>query len=86
MQNQIENDGSETDEQVDMLYIGNKDIKAAIEKLKVELSQARLNTNQKCNDGKGIAETIEANQIENSGNEDEIIILERQENEPSMDC
>ena len=31
-------------------------------------------------------ETIEANQIETSGNPDEIIILENQEKEPSMDC
>ena len=86
MQNQIENDAGENDKQVDTLYIGNEDIKAAVEKLKVELSQARLNTNQKCNEGKGIEETIEANQIETSGNKDEIIVLENQENEPSMDC
>ena len=81
MQNQIE-----SDEQVDTLYIGNKDIKAAVEKLKAELSQARLNTNQKVNDRKGIEETIEANQVETSGNEDKIIVLEHQEKEPSMDC
>ena len=76
MQNQIENDAGENDKQVDTPYIGNEDIKAAVEKLKVELSQARLNTNQKVNDGKGVEETIEANQIETSGNKDESIILE----------
>ena len=65
-----------------MLYIGNEDIKAAVEKLKADLSQARLDTNQKVNDSKG----IEANQIEKSGSKDEIIVLEHQENEPSMDC
>ena len=86
MQNQIENDACENDEQVDMLYIGNKDIKAAVEKLKAELSEARLNTNQKVNGGKGVEETIEANQIETSGNKDQIIVLEHQENKLSMDC
>ena len=82
MQNQIENDGDEDGKPVDTLYIGNEDIKVAVEKLKADLSQARHDTNQKVNDSKG----IEANQIEKSGNKDEIIVLEHQENEPSMDC
>ena len=85
MQNQIGNDGREDDEQVETLYIGNNEIKVAVEKLKAELSLAQLDTKQTINNGKGIEETIEANQIE-SGNEDEIIVLERQEKEPSMDC
>ena len=84
MQNQNENDDCEDDEQVDTLYIGNEDIKVAVEKLKAELSQARLVTNQTINDSKGIEETIEANQIEKSGNNDEN--FEHQENKPSMDC
>ena len=86
MQNQIENDAGEDDKPVDMLYIGNEDIKVAVEKLKAELSQARLDTKQTVNGDKVIEETVEANQIETSGNKDEIIVLENQENEPSMDC
>ena len=86
MQKQNENDGGEDDEPVDMLYIGSNDIKVAVEKLKAELSLARLDTNQTINDDKGMEETIEANQMETSGNPDEIIILENQEKEPSMDC
>ena len=72
LQNQIEND-----EPVDTLYFGNKDITTAMEKLKAELSQALIDTNQTINDGKGTVETIEAN---------EIIVLENQEKELSMDC
>ena len=86
MQNQIENDSREDDEPVDSLYVGSNEIKVAVEKLKAELSLARLDTKQTINDSKDIEETIEANQIETSGNEDEIIVLENQENEPSMDC
>ena len=86
MQNQIENDGDEDGKPVDTLYIGNEDIKVAVEKLKAELSLARLDTNQTITDAKGMDETIEANHIETSGNPDEIIILENQEKEPSMDC
>ena len=86
MQNQIENDGGKDDEPVDSLYVGNEDIKVAVEKLKAELSQARLDTKQTVNGDKVIEETVEANQIETSGNKDEIIVLENQENEPSMDC
>ena len=61
MQNQIENNGSEDDELVDTLYIGNEGIKVAIKKLKVELSHARLN--KTVNDSKGIEETIESNKL-----------------------
>ena len=60
MQKQIDDD--EEDKPVD--YIGNKSITMALEKLKAELSQARLDTNQTKNDGKGIEETIQANQRE----------------------
>ena len=86
MQNQIENDGDEDGKPVDTLYIGNEDIKVAVEKLKAELSLALLDTNQTVNDGKGIEDTIEANQTETSGKDDEIIVLKHQENEQSMDC
>ena len=82
MQKQIENNGVENDKPVDALYIGNEDITMALEKLKVELTQARLHTKQTINDSK---ETIKANQIESSGTTDEIIVLEIQEKEPSMD-
>ena len=86
MQKQNENGGGKDDEQVDTLYIGSNDIKVAVEKLKAELALAQLDTNQTINDDKGIEETTEANQIETSGNDDEIIVLEHQEKEPSMDC
>ena len=86
MQEQIENDGDEDGKPIETLYIGNEDIKVAVEKLKAELSLARLDTNQAVNDSKGIEETNEANQIETSGKDDEIILLEHQENKPSMDC
>ena len=81
MQNQNEND-----EQVNTMYIGNEDVKAAVEKLKAELSQARLVTTRTIDDSNGIEETIEANQVETSGNKDENFVLEHQENKPSMDC
>ena len=80
MQNKIENDGDKNDE----FYIENVDIKVAIQELKAELSLARHDTNQKINDSNGIEET-KANQI-TSGTTDEIIVLEHQEREPSMDC
>ena len=86
MQEQIENDGDEYDNVVDSTYIGNKDITMALKNLKAELHQARLDTAQTINDGKGIDETIEAKQVETTGNTDEIIVLEHQEKEPSMDC
>ena len=86
MQKQNENDGSKDDEQVDTLYAGSNEIKVAVEKLRAELSLARLDTNQTINDGKGMEERNEANQIETSGNTDEIIVLEQQMNEQSMDC
>ena len=86
MQEQIENDGDEYDNAVDSPYIGNKDITMALKNLKTELHQARLDTAQTINEGKGIDETIEAKQVETSGNTDEIIVLEHQEKEPSMDC
>ena len=41
LQNQIEND-----EPVDTLYFGNKDITTAMKKLKAELIQALIDTNQ----------------------------------------
>ena len=81
LQNQNEND-----EQVNTMYIGNEDVKAAVEKLKAELSQARLVTTQTIDYSNGIEETIEANQIETSSNKDENFVLEHQENKPSMDC
>ena len=80
------NVGDEDGKPVETLYIGNEDIKVAIEKLKAELSLARLDTNQAVNDGKGIEETIKANQVETSSKDDEIIVLEHRENELSMDC
>ena len=86
MQEQIENDGDEYDKAVDPPYIGNKDITMALKNLKAELHQARLDTAQTINDDKGIDETIEAIQVETSGNTDEIIVLEHQEKEQSMDC
>ena len=86
MQEQIENDGDEYDNVVDSTYIGNKDITMALKNLKAELHQARLDTAQTINDDKGIDETIEPKQVETSGNTDEIIVLEHQEKEPSMDC
>ena len=87
MQKQIENDGDEYDKAVDSTYIGNKDITMALKNLKVELHQARLDTAQTINDRKGIDETIEAKQVETSGNTDEIIALEHQEQqEPSIVC
>ena len=85
MQKQIENDGDEYDKAVDSTYIGNKDITMALKNLKVELHQARLDTPKTINDG--IDETIEVKQVETSGNTDEIIVLEHQEQEePSIDC
>ena len=87
MQKQIENDGDEYDKAVDSTYIGNKDITMALKNLKVELHQARLDTAQTINDRKGIDETIEAKQVETSGNTDKIIVLEHQEEqEPSIVC
>ena len=86
MQKQIENDGDEYDMTVDSPYIGNKDITMALKNLKAELHQARLDTAQTINDDKGIDETIEAIQVETSGNTDEIIVLEHQEKGQSMDC
>ena len=86
MQEQIENDGDEYDNVVDSTYIGNKDITMALKNLKAELHQARLDTAQTINDGKGIDETIEAKQVETSGNTDEIIVLEHQDQELLMDC
>ena len=86
MQKQIENDGDEYDQAVDSTYIGNKDITMALKNLKAELHQARIDTTQTINDDKGIDETIEAKQVETSVNTDEIIVLEHQEKEPSMDC
>ena len=80
------NVGDEDGKPVETLYIGNEDIKVAVGKLKAELSQARLDSKQTVNDGKVLEETFEAHQIEVSGNKDEIIVLENQENEPSMDC
>ena len=85
MQKQIENDGDENDQAVDSTYIGNKDITMALQNLKAELHQARLNTVKAISDG--FEETIEAKQVETSGNTDEIIVLEHQEQqEPSIDC
>ena len=86
MQKQIENDGDENDKAVDSPYIGNKDITMALKNLKAELHQARFDNAQIINGGKGIDETIEAKQVETSGNTDEIIVLEHHEQEPSMDC
>ena len=86
MQEQIENDGDEYDNVVDSTYIGNKDITMALKNLKAELHQARLDTAQTINDGKGIDETIEAKQVETSGNTDEIIVLEHQEKKLSLYC
>ena len=86
MQEQIENDGGEHDKPVDSSYIGNKDITMALKNLKAELHQARFDNAQLINGGKGINETIEEKQVETSGNTDEIIVLEHQEQEPSMDC
>ena len=86
MQEQIENDGDEYDKAVDSTYIGNNDITMALKNLKAELNQARLDTAQTINDDKGIDEKIEAIQVETSGNTDEIIVLEHQEKEQSMDC
>ena len=88
MQKQIENDGDEYeyDKAVDSPYVGNKDITMALKNLKTELHQARLDTAQTINEGKGIDETIEAKQVETSGNTDEIIVSEHQEKEQSMDC
>ena len=83
---QNQNDDGEDDQPVDTLYIGSNDIKAAVEKLKAELSLAQLDTNQKINDGKGTEGTIETNQRETSVHQDEIFVLENQENEMSMDC
>ena len=40
----------------------------ALKNLKAELHQARLDTAQTINDGKGIDETIEPKQVETSGN------------------
>ena len=79
MQKENENDGGEDDEQVDTLYIGSNEIKVAVEKLRAELNLARLDTNQSMT-------VKEWKKIETSGNDDEIIVLEHQENEPSMDC
>ena len=58
----------------------------ALKNLKAELHQARLDNAQTTNGGKGIDETIEAKQVETSGNTDEIIVLEHHEQELSMDC
>ena len=63
MQEPIENDGGEHEKPVDTMYIGNKDITMAIENLKAEIHQARLDTAQTIKDRKGIEETIEANHI-----------------------
>ena len=58
----------------------------AVRNLKAELHQARLDTSVVISSNDGIEETIEANQIETSGNKDENFVLEHQENKPSMDC
>ena len=65
-------DVDKDDKPVDTLYIGNEDIKVAVEKLKAELAQSRF-------DAKQTDRNIWLN-------EDEIIVLEHQEKERSMDC
>ena len=56
----------------------------SLKNLKAELHQAKLDTANMINEG--IGETIEAKEEETSGNMDEIIVLDHQEQEPSMDC
>ena len=85
-QNQIKNDGGEHAKPIDTSYIGNGAITMALKNLKAELHQARLDTAQTINDGRGIEETFEAKKVETSGNIDEISVLEHQEPELSMDC
>ena len=83
MQKQIEN-YDEHKKPVYTSYIGNEDIRMSLKNLKAELHQARLNTVNAISDG--FEETIEAKQVETSGDTDEIIVLEHQEQEQSMDC
>ena len=87
MQKQIENDGNEHDDPVSMKYIGNKNITTALKNLKAELTRVRSDATQIVSGGKGIEETVEANQAESFGVKDnEIIILEHEEEERTMDC
>ena len=62
MQKQIENDGNEHDDPVDKKYIGNKNITMALKNLKAELTRVRSDTTQIVSGGKGIEETVVANQ------------------------
>ena len=92
MQKQIENDGHEQDDlidtgPIDMQYIGNKTITTALKNLKAELSRVRTDATQIVSDGKGIEETVMANQAESSGGKDnEIFILVHEDEETAMDC
>ena len=65
MQKQVENDG-------DTLYVGNENIIMAIQNLKAELHEARLDTPVVISDGEGIRETVEAKQGESSSKGKEI--------------
>ena len=87
MQKQIENDGDEHDDPVDTQYIGNENIKMSLKNLKAELTRVRSDATQIVSGGKGIEETVVANQAESSGDKgNEIIILEHEEEETTMDC
>ena len=87
MQKQIDDDGDEHDDPVDTQYIGNKNITTALKNLKAELTRVRSDATQIVSGGKGIEENVVANQAESSGVKDnEIIILEHEEEERTMDC
>ena len=87
MQKQIENDGDEYDDPVDTRYIGNKNIRMSLKNLKAELTRVRSDATGIASDDKGISENVVANQAESSGVKDnEIIILEHEEEERTMDC
>ena len=87
MQKQIENDGNDYDDPVDLQYIGNKNITKALNNLKAELTRVRSDAKQTVSSGNAIEETVVANQAELSGDKDnESIILEHADKETTMDC
>ena len=87
MQKQINNDSDEHDDPVDTQYVGNKNITTALKNLKAELTRVRSDTTHIVIGVEGIEETVKANHVESSGDKDnEIIVLEDEGEEPTMDC
>ena len=60
LQKQIENDGNEHYDPVDMQYIGNKNITTTVKNLKTELTLVRSDAPHIVSCGEGIEETVEA--------------------------